>query len=301
MKNKTILSMMLLTLISMISCSKDKNLVDYNREQYQNSLSVISAISGTYNGEAISMQDGSSLGAVTLVLQPKTNVRLSSTDVTGQSTVTVSGTISIAGLNSSKLDFSTGCYNENSGKFNVDIPVKDANGTDSVISLDGKVANGSWSGTIEVSGQSQFAATLDLSMNAPALSKSKLSMVGLHMAEMKQLEMAYTGTITINDHTRNIRLSFANQTTTLAQKILNLFSGSHAIPVVFDFGAFKLTYFNAIYEESTRELNGSWPLDEKGQKISSNLYCLKTNDSGWDCDFSANAMTYKLHLGPSLK
>lgn len=294
----TVLGLCSLTVI--VGCSQDKNMDDYRRDQLQESLARISSIQGSYSGVAISRLDGTNLGAIDLKFQARTDIAANSGNVTSQQNAIVSGSLSFRSLTNTEVVFDNGYYDDVTGDFQVTIAIAQSNGSTAKLSLMGQVSGNTWNGSIEVKGQPEFGAQLNLYKNAPPRNTSALEITGKRMQQMKRTDLIYEGEYTVGGANAPFRLSFVNRDILPEQNFYKLFSPVRNVNVNCDFTDFELNFSNAILDDKMGTLVGHDPTDQRGTPARANLSCVKfdkgNDDFGWDCEIMTKITTVKVHL-----
>lgn len=298
--SKLITVLGLCSLLSMVGCSKDKNMDDYRRDQLQESLARISSISGSYSGVAVSRLDGTNLGAIDLKFQARTDIAASSGNVSSQQNAIVSGSLSFRSLTNTEVVFDNGYYDDVTGDFQVTIPITQNGGAISKLSVIGQVSGNSWIGSIEVKGQPEFGAQLTLYKNAPPKNTSALEITGARMEQIRRLNLVYEGEYTVGGANAPFRLSFVNRDILPEQNFYKLFSPVRQVNVNCDFTDFELNFSNAILDDKMGTLVGHDPTDQRGTPARANLSCVKFDNGagnyGWDCEIMTKITTVKIHL-----
>jgi hypothetical protein len=283
-----------------IGCSKDKNMDDYRRDQLQQSIERISSASGSYSGAIISKLDRSNLGSVKLQFSANTSVSSSNSQVSNEQNSTVSGTLDIAGLTQATITFDNGFYDDVTGNFQVTIPVTLDGGTISKISLNGKVADDRWLGSIEVANQTNFGGILDLKKNAPMPNTSAMEVSGVRLQQMKRTDYTYTSSYKDKEGTSYpLIMSFINRDISPEQNVYKIFSPIRYVNLNLDFSGFELNFHNALLDDKANTLVGRDPVDQRGNLSNATLNCLKSDDDnnlGWDCDLQTKAQFLHIHL-----
>ena len=274
---------------------------DYNREQLQQNISRINAVSGSYSGNAISKLDGTTLGAVNLQFQAKTDVQSStSTSTSNKQAVNVSGVLTFRGMTAAEVTFDNGNYDDVTGDLVVNIPVAQDGGSTANISLTGHISGDQWIGTLQVKGQLDYGADLNLSKNAPVSNTSKLEVGGTRLDQIKQTNLNYSGTYQIGSDIVPVKMSFINRDILPEQYLYKMFSAIRQVNVVFDFTDFELNFTNAILDDKLGTLIGHDPVDQKGSPVRATLNCQKfdtgKNVFGYDCQVQTKATVLNIHL-----
>jgi hypothetical protein len=280
------------------SCAKDMDVEDFRREELQQKLSRISAVSGTYVGEVTSNLDQSNLGILKLNFQAATDVQNSNLGIDNEQRAIVSGSIQLEGLTSSELSFDNGHYDDVTGNFQVTIPVND-NGVAAKIYLSGHLTADQWIGTLEVNGQSSFGARLQLSRGGDPATFSSLNAQAMRFEHLRKLGLKYQGTYSYDGEALPFTLSFIDRSLYPAQRFFRLFSPVRTISVNAHFGDFELNFNQAVIDDKMGTLVASDPFDQRGNPARASLYCTKYEksaaDFGWDCDLQTRAVLLKIH------
>lgn len=294
---KLCLSISLCSAILIVGCGKDKNLDDQRREQDQQNKMRVSAIQGSYSGVAISNIDKSNLGNIILNFKANTNSQSSSLCRSGF--IRISGSINLKSLSTTEVTFSNGCYEDISGDFDVSVPVTQSSGVPTVISLSGNISGDSWIGTIEVNGQPQSGAILNLRKNAPPSNSSQIEVAGARLEQMRRLGFPYVGTYLFNGNTGPIELAITSHDLSPELTLFNLLSPVREVALNVILAGFNLNFSNALLNDNTGVLIAHDPTDQQGRPTKVNLVCNKfevKSDFGWDCDIQIKSVLLKSHL-----
>lgn len=288
-----------LLFIFLVGC-EDKNMDDYRREQLQQSIARISSISGSYSGPVISKIDGSNLGSITLKFKASTDIQTNSGRVSNDQSAIVSGSVSLKSVSTTEVAFDNGYYDDTTGDFQVTIPVAQENSSiPAKISLTGRVSGDHWVGTIEVKGQSQNGADLDLLRNAPASNTSSIEVSGVRLEQIRRLDYVYSGVYKIDNMTSPFKLSFTNRDGLPEQNLYRLFSPLRQVSVNCDLGGFELNFSNANLDDNLGTLIGRDPTDQQGHPARATLNCRKfdiSEDFGWDCEIQTKTVLLRSRL-----
>jgi len=294
---KIILLLILTPSFIFLGCAKDKNMDDFRRDQLQQSLSRISAVSGSYFGNVISRIDGSNLGSIILKFQAKTDVQISTGQISSQQNVTVSGSLRFRSISTSEVSFENGFYDDQTGDFQVVVPINQPGGIVANLALIGVVHGDSWAGSLEIKGQSEFGADLNLSKYGSASNTSAIEVGGIRLQQINKMNFRYEGSYKIGDTITPFKMSFINLPDL---SLFSLFSPIHPVTVVCDFTGFELNFTNAIVDDKTGTISGHDPFDQRGVPARANLNCLKfdegKNNFGWDCEIQTKVKLLRLHL-----
>lgn len=297
---KVFICLSLCGIFSLVSCSKDKNLEDYRRDQIQQSISRITSVSGMYSGSVISKIDGTNLGAITLNFKAQTDIQSSSTQVYNEQTVKVSGSLSLKSLTSAEIVFNNGRYDDTTGEFQVTVPINLDGGKASKLLLAGVVNGDRWNGSIEVEGQSAFGAELDLVRNAPMSNTSAIEVGGSRLQQIKKMSYRYEGSYTSEGVELPVKMSFINSDILPEQKFYRLFSPVRTANINFDFLDFELNFLNANMDDKAGTIDGPFAFSINGTPVRATLNCIKfeenTGDFGWNCSIQTKKTVLNLHL-----
>jgi hypothetical protein len=286
------------SLFLLVSCGKDKNMDDKRRDDLQQNLMRINSIQGAYSGPVISKIDNSNLGNLTLNFKSTTNTQSNSICMTNGQAV-VSGSISLKSLTTTEVTFDNGCYDDISGDFEVTIPVDQGAGLKAKISLSGKISAGNWNGSLEVNGQPQNGAFLNLVKNAVPGNISEIEVAGARLEQMRRLTYSYLGSYEFNGSTAPFELSFTNNDIFPEQSLYNLLSPTRQVVLNCVLAGYNLTFSSALLNDNTGVLIAHDPIDQQGRPTKVNLVCNKfdmNNDYGWDCEIKIKAALLKTHL-----
>ena len=300
--NKLISALGISSLLIIIGCAKDKNMDDLRRDQVQESLSRITAISGAYSGAVVSKLDGSNLGAITLSFQARTDIAANSSSVSSQQSAIVSGSLNFKSLTTAEISFDNGFYDDMTGDFQVDIPITEAGGSTSKLSLIGNISSGSWVGSLEVKGQPGFGADLNLVKNAKPANISALEIGGARMDQIKKLDLPYFGEYRYGNGMSPLKMTFINRDVLPEQNFYKLFSPVRQVNVNFDLTGLELNFANALLDDKTGTLVGHDPIDQQGKPAQGTLNCVKFDDGhglfGWNCSIQLKSILIQAALSP---
>lgn len=297
---KLLIIISLLITVLFVSCAKDKSLPDYQADQLQQSISRINAISGEYNGLIISKVDNTSLGNIKLKFQAATNIQTSSSNVYNTQTVMVNGSLTFQGLTSADVTFENGVYDDKTGNFQAIIPITLNGGVTSKLSLIGQITGDQWIGSVQVTGQPDFGAYLNLSKNAPKSNVSNIEAGGTRMEQIKRTSLTYIGTYQLENVIYQAKMNFINRDNLPVQSFYKLLTPARQIDVNCNFTDFELNFPNANLDDQMGTLNGHDGINQRGKPVASTLYCQKfdngKSDFGYDCQVRTNASTLNIHL-----
>jgi hypothetical protein len=285
-----------------IGCAKDKNMDDYRREQLQISLSKISAISGAYSGVMSSKVDGSNLGNIILKFKATTDVQSGSGSTSTNQTAIVSGSIKLQSLTSAEVSFDNGYYESESGNFQVSIPVVQDNVLISKISLSGQIINGHWIGSIEVKGQPQNGADLNLVKNATPGNTSSIEVGGIRLEQIRKMDYPFLGFYNFNSITSPFKMNISNREATPEQTVFKLLSPIRQVNLSCDLSDFELIFNNAILDDTMGTIVAHDPTDQ-GRPVRADLFCKMFElgaDFGWDCEVQTKTGIFRTHLKAKL-
>jgi hypothetical protein len=290
MKKLIVVHMLILTLF--YSCSKDMNMDDYNSNRLQQTISRISSVSGTYSGNIISKLDGSSLGTLILTFQAKTDVQTNS-----QQQAVVSGTLQYKSLTNADIVFDKGSYNEETGGFQIIIPVD----TTQSLSLDGVINGGKFYGSIEIQGRSDYGASLELVKNAPVPNVSTIEVGGTRMQQIQKLNYKYIGSYNYGQEVSPMKLTFRDpDTANNIKKFSNILSPTRTVNAAVDMGGFSLSFNDSIIDDKNGTLSGKAIFNDQKDPQTIYLSCLKFEESadnfGYDCEVQTRTTTIPAHL-----
>ncbi len=281
----------------LLGCAKDKNMDDFRRAQLQESLSRISAVSGSYFGAVISKIDGSNLGSIALKFQAKTDIQSASGQVSNQQNATVSGSIRLQSITTSEISFDNGFYDDLTGVFQVIVPITQPGGVVANLVLDGVVQGDNWIGSLEIKGHPEFGAELNLSKNRSTSNTPAIEVGGTRLQQVNKMNFRYEGSYKIGDSIAPFKMSFINLPNL---SLFSLFSPIRSLTVVGDFTGFEIIFNNAIVDDKTGTLSGHDPFDQKGVPVRASLNCIKfdedKNNFGWDCEIQTKNTLLRLHL-----
>jgi hypothetical protein len=297
--SKLYLSIGLCSILLLLGCSKDKNMDDYRRDQLQQSLARITSISGSYSGPVISKVDGSNLGNLLLKFKASTDIQSNSGSVTNNQNAIVSGSINLKSLSTTEVTFDNGYYDDVSGDFQVTIPIAQESGAVAKISLIGNINGDRWIGSIEVKGQPQNGANLNLLKNAPASNTSAIEVGGTRLEQIRRLDYKFEGLYKVDGVTSPVKLSFTNRDIFSEQSLYKLFSPVRQVSVNFDFNGFELNFSNTVLDDNAGTLLSHDPTDEQGHPVRANLTCKRFElgvDFGWDCEIQTKTVIVRSHL-----
>jgi hypothetical protein len=279
-----------------VGCAKDKNMDDLRREQLQESLSRIDSISGTYSGTAVSNLDSTTLGGIDLKFQASTYVQ-STGSVSNQQSVTISGTIGFKSISNAEIPFTSGTYDDETGRFQVTL--FNIDGTTKSLSLIGQISGDTWDGKIEVSGETAFGAQLHLTKNAPLSTSSSMESGGIRLKQLNRTRYVFEGEFNNDGKNSVVQMSFSNHSTP-SQNFANIFSSTHDETVTINFFKYEAS-FDATINDKLGSFEGRNGIDHTGVSIrNSSLNCSKfdngNSDFGWDCEMKTKVKVIKLHL-----
>ncbi|MDD4974376.1 MAG: hypothetical protein PHY93_08480 [Bacteriovorax sp.] len=297
--SKLSMSLCLYSIFLLVGCSKDKNMEDYRQDQLQQSLARISSVSGTYSGPVISKIDGSNLGNIILKFKASTDIQSNSGSVTNNQNAIVSGSIKLKSLSTTEVSFDNGYYNDVTGDFQVIIPIAQESGVIAKLSLIGQISRDQWIGSIEVKGQPQNGADLNLLRNAPPSNTSAIEVSGTRLEQIRRLNYDFVGFYKVDNSTSPFKLSFTNRDVLPEQSLFKLFSPVRQVSVNCDFTGFELDFTNAILDDNSGILVAHDPIDRLGHPARANLTCKKFEegaDFGWDCEIQTVKTLLRLHL-----
>lgn len=300
---KTVISFMtslsFCSVLLLTGCGKDKNMDDYNRDQNEQNIARIESISGSFTGAVVSKIDGKSLGEMSLTYKARTSG--SGGDASKQATL-ISGSVNIQGLESSEVAFDNGSYDEQASGDNFHVTIGE--GTTTKISLNGRIIDNHWVGTIEVTGQSAYGATLNLLKNAPQSSAQAIEVSGTRLEQIKRGNITYSDIYKYNNKNLQVSMNFINKTITAEQTLVKLLSPVRLVDVSLDFSIVKFKFSNVTLddkiEHGTLKSNDDVAIDDSGVPAAAKLECQKFDDGsdhfGWQCVVSFQSKIYNLHL-----
>ncbi len=283
----------------LISCAKDKNLDDFRRDQLQQSLSRITSISGLYSGAVISKMDGSNLGNLTLKFKASTNVQSNSGDIVTNRSSIVSGSIKLQSLSTAEVSFDNGYYDYVTGDFQVTIPVPQESGVVANLSLVGIIANNRWIGSIEINGQIQNGADLNLLKDAPPSNTTSIEVGGTRLEQLRRMDYSFIGLYKIDTSITPFKLTFISRDILPVQYFYKIFSPIRQVSVNCDMTDFELNFSNAVLDDNAGTLVAHDPTDNQGHPVRATLSCRKFEEGtafGLDCDLQTKNVLLKTHL-----
>lgn len=287
------------TVLLFAGCGKDKNMDDYRREQLQESIARISSISGSYSGGVISKMDGNNIGTLSLKFKASTDVQANSGRVSNEQNAIVSGLISLSSLMNIEVAFDNGHYDDVTGNFQVTVPVNLDAGLASKVYLNGHISGDKFIGSIEVKGQSQNGAELNLIKNAPPANTSKMEVSGIRLEQLKRLNYNFEGSYLYNNKPSPFILSFVDRDFFPEQNLYKLFSPIRQVGVNCDLGGFRLDFSNAILDDKNGTLVAFNPTDQRGNLVRGRLNCNNFEDGakfGWNCELKTTTFLIETHL-----
>lgn len=291
--------LMLLIFQILISCSKDKNMDDYRRDQLQQNLSRITSISGQYAGAVISKIDGSNLGTLLLKFKASTDVQSNTGSISTNRNSIVSGSIKLQSLTTAEISFDNGYYDDVTGDFQVTIPIPQEAGVIAKISLVGNISEGRWIGSIEVKGQPQNGADLNLIKNASPSHTSTIEAAGTRLEQLRRMDYRFVGFYKVDSSTTPFKLSFTSRDILPEQIFYKIFSPIRQVSVNCDMTDFELNFSNAVLDDNAGTLIAHDPTDNQGHPARATLMCKKfeaESSFGWDCEIQTKTVILRTHL-----
>ncbi len=282
-----------------IGCSKDKNMDDFRREQLHESLSRITAISGAYSGPVISKIDGSNLGLIVLKFKANTDIQSSSGRVVTDQVASVSGSINLQSVTTNEVTFDNGYYDDVTGNFQVTIPIGLSGQADARLYLAGNISGNRWIGSLEVNGQPQYGADLNLQKNAPIGNTSSIEIGGTRLEQIKRLDFRYEGSYKVDNTISALKLSFTNRDVSPNQNLYKLFSPVRLVNLNCDFSGFELNFSNANLDDTLGTLIANDPTDQQGRPARASLNCKRfelESNFGWDCEILTRTVVLRTRL-----
>jgi hypothetical protein len=283
----------------LVGCGKDKNLDDLKNEQRQQQMARINAISGSYSGNVTSKIDNSNLGNMQLNFTSSTVLQSNSTGVSNDQKVIMSGNLILQSTSTISVAFTNGYYEDQSGFFQVAIPVVQKNGVVANISLTGQISGNTWVGSIEVDGQSQNGGSLYLVKNAPQSNTSPLEVGGSRLEQLKRAEYKYEGSYEYMGKAVPFKMNFTNKESQPEQRLYRIFSPVRQVSVNCNLTKFELNFANASLDDNKGTLYADSPTNQSGKSAVASLDCVKFQDNmgfGWDCEVQTTQATFRTHL-----
>ena len=288
-----------LMLSILISCAKDKNLDDFRRDQLQQNLSRITSISGQYSGPVISKIDGSNLGNLILKFKASTNVQSNSGDILTNRSSIVSGSIKLQSLSTAEVSFDNGYYDYVTGDFQVTISVPQESGVVANLSLVGIIANERWIGSIEIKGQTQNGADLNLLKNSPPTNITAIEAGGTRLEQLRRMNYRFIGLYKIDTSITPFKLTFISRDILPVHFFYKIFSPIRQVSINCDMTDFELNFSNAVLDDNAGTLVAHDPTDNQGHPARATLSCNKFEEGiafGWDCELQTKNVLLKTHL-----
>lgn len=300
-------SLLIMSVLSvlLIGCGKDQNLEDHQRSLLQAKIAQLNAHAGDYTGFAISKLDSSNLGAIKLYFKAATDVQASSATMSNTQTVTAGGSLTYRSLTTSEIQFSNGTYDDVTGDFQVTIPVTQENGIVANLYIHGQISGDQWNGSIEVLGQPEYGATLNLVKNQPMSNTTNLEVGGARMEQIRKTSTTHYSAdyidedpITHAKETYKVSLNFNNNNSSPQLSFFKLFSPINYANVEFDFGPLKARFANVILDDKLGTIDGHNPIGQDQKPINANLHCVQfgTTVYGYDCSFQTTGGNFIVHL-----
>jgi len=300
----TLIHSLVVLILLLVGCSKDKNMEEYRREKLQEKISRINSVSGTYSGPMISKIDGSNLGIITLNFQARTDIQSTIGQGINEQRATVSGSLNFKSFTSAEIVFNNGFYDDTTGDFQVSIPIVQEGGISSTLSLIGMVIENQWNGIIEVNGQPDFGGQLKLQKKTSQSQKTniegKIGVGGIRLEQISKVNYIYEGSYLLDDISTPFKLSFINRDLLPEQHFYKLFSPVRNVSISCDFTDFELNFPNALIDDKAGTLVAQDPIDQRGNAARATISCLKfgimSGEFGWNCQVQTRLTTLNLHL-----
>ena len=286
--NCKLLGMIGLVAVGLVGCAKDQTVDDYRAAKGLQKYAEIQAISGTYRGDINSKKDGLSLGALAISVGPDTKVQNSSDNIGTEQQVFVKGTLNYAGVTNANLVFSRGYFDSKTGVFKVDIPVLTIENTQSMISIEGTISNGNFTGNLTVDGISDYGAVFSLTLNGPASSASSLQ--SSRAQKIKSQNQIFTGKYQLDKKDWPLTLTLRSTETKPDQLFLSIFQPLRSVYATFDDGLLQLNFTSAHIDDIANTLRGQTSIESGSVQVECLSFSVRDVIQSWDCLLSGPRM-----------
>jgi hypothetical protein len=294
-------------------CAKDQTVDQWQADQVKQQLGKIQAVSGIYAGNLISVKNGSTLGPLSIDLEPDTTIEENSDHTGTQQVAAIRGQLAFNGDSSADVAFAQGYYNADSSYFKSTIPITlDAGGTGQ-LDISGTISGSTLTGQIGAHDYPNLGGTFTLTLGA-ASSSQGLS-TGSSGNPSNQVQVYYgsrqvqsaSGTLSkLNTVTESVTMTVDSSYTTPEESFLNLFVPTRYTQVTFGYmnNQIPLLFTNAKIDDRVRGLSGDVTLTDGGDTFIDHMACFQATQSGksgWNCKVtnSVKGQILSSYFGPS--
>ena len=300
---KTICTFWFLGMVSasamLTGCAKDQTVDQFQADQVKQQLGKIQAVSGIYAGSLVSVKDGSTLGPLSIDLEPETTIEENSAHTGTQQVATIRGQVTFNGDTRAAVAFEQGYYSSDSGYFKSQIPVQLDSGGTGELEISGTISGNTFTGQIGAQDYPNLGGNFTLTLGAASASQSLSSGTSGNPTNSVQV---YIGSrqVQSKDTIDPTKLDTISETVTMTvdssyntpeENFLNLFVPTRSTQVTFGYmnNQIPLLFNNAKFDDRIGNLSGDTTLTDGGDTFIDHMDCRQATQSGkngWNCKIS---------------
>lgn len=275
----------------LLSCARDRNLEDYQREKIREDLGLIQAAAGIYRGVLYSNTDQSPLGAVELSLQASTRAEKGSNGSKAESSPVLLGNLRVHGNRLMSIRINDASYDSVTGFYQANVPVKQQNGESIEVVIRGTITEGRFEGNIEAYNFHESGGTIRLERDAPLpeIASGGQTKDGSQpsqpMDEDNTALGTFRGTTTFlrSGATKPVSLVIISPNSSSEEEFLNFFLPIRTVQVTLNYGdSFQILHPSVQWNQQTGRLLGDASVTVNLKNVTVSLRCDKAQVSGKD-------------------
>ncbi len=294
----------LLFILTLISCSKDKNLEDWQRQKDSENIAKIDAISGIYEGSV--KLDNQTDSKQTMQIEIRAGSRILDNPSSGAiREATVDGRLSVLSDHLASTSFSHGFYDKMSNDIHLELEVNDRNNKKNIIDVIGQIENNEFNAIVENRDYPNTRKTILLKrVSEQDANSTKNAMKSLQPGHSQVSLFDFIGKLRDNfGNDQNAELIVMSSASTSEISLLDYFTPLKIVDATLNIGNGLVSIFfqNATWDADRGKLYGLRTVQTNGENNAMMIDC--SEEDGWDCKYILNrvGVLYSGKLTPKFK